>query len=118
MSLTKYFWNKLNEIMIAEDVMLHELKTDPESFGATLIGKKPYEIRINDRGFRVGEFLWLRETIHTGEQMKPSDTSTGKPLLYTGRELVVKIIHMMCDMYGLKDGWCILAIDVNKIQGG
>lgn len=37
-----------------------ELKTDPELFEATLNGTKDWEIRFNDRGFKVGDKLVLR----------------------------------------------------------
>lgn len=83
---------------------LHELKTDPEPFGASLRGDKQYEIRLNDRGFRVCDMLVLRETEHSGEEMR-----NGAPLLYTGRVLS-RIVTEVRSGYGLMDGWVILGV--------
>jgi hypothetical protein len=39
----------------------HELKTWPKSFSAALSGFKKHEVRVNDRDFREGDKLCLRE---------------------------------------------------------
>jgi hypothetical protein len=39
----------------------HELKTWPKPFAAILSGFKKHEIRVNDRDFREGDELYLRE---------------------------------------------------------
>ncbi len=41
--------------------MTHALKTWPEYYKAVSDGIKPFEIRKNDRDFRVGEILLLQE---------------------------------------------------------
>ena len=41
--------------------MTHHLKTLPEYFQAAIVGKKPFEIRNNDRGFKPGEIVILEE---------------------------------------------------------
>jgi hypothetical protein len=83
----------------------HVLKTDPEAFGAVLIGLKKYEIRFDDRGFSVGDDLILRETKYTGDQMK-----NGAELIYTDRVVNKTISHILKGpVYGLKDGWVILS---------
>jgi hypothetical protein len=78
----------------------HTLKTDPHVFDATAAGAKTFEIRIDDRGFRVGEKMVLRRTRYSGHQM----TTFGKPLEYTGEEITVKITHIQRG-YGIADGW-------------
>jgi len=85
----------------------HELKTDSEVFEATYDGFKTYEIRLNDRDFKVGDELLLRETVSTGKQMKE-----GAPLAYTGREYRCTVNHILFGpIYGVKEGWVILNIN-------
>lgn len=87
--------------------MEHELKTDPDVFSAVYNGDKNFEIRFNDRDFKVDDDLVLRETKYTGEQMNHED----KPLEYTGREyrcIVGYILHG--PRYGLAEGWVIMSI--------
>src|SRR3954470_11426726 len=43
------------------DAVEHELKCWPEFYKALVSGEKTFELRKNDRGFRVGDVLWLRE---------------------------------------------------------
>lgn len=84
---------------------VHELKTDPGCFQAMARGKKTFEIRYDDRGYKAGDRLHLRETQFTGEEMK-----AGSPLIYTGQEewLLVRYI-MRGPTYGLKEGWVIMS---------
>lgn len=97
----------------------HELKTDPAVFAATFAREKAFEIRKNDRNFQVGDVLRLRETKYTGEEMRerhsggfPGRLIAGKPLVYTGREMRVKVQYILDGpIYGLAPGWCIMAID-------
>ena len=98
--------------------MIHELKTDPEAFRAVLEGKKTYELRKNDRNFKVGDELHLKETVYTGKEMQdrrcgsyPGRAIPGKPLEYTGRCIPRYVIHILHGpIYGLLDGWCIMSI--------
>jgi len=84
----------------------HELKTDQDVFQAVIEGLKRYEIRRDDRGFSVGDELLLRETEYTGVEMQQ-----GKPLLFTGREELVQVIHILKGpVYGLIEGWVIMSI--------
>ena len=54
--------------------MKHELKTLPIYFSATWAGAKPFEIRKNDRDFKLHDEVCLQEYI-------PEEDS------YTGREI-------------------------------
>lgn len=83
----------------------HALKTDPDVFRATLKGHKTFEIRLDDRGFEVGDCLQLHETQFTGEKMK-----AGKPLVYTGRMEFMFVNYILRgSAYGLKEGWVIMS---------
>lgn len=42
-------------------VQTHELKTRPNSFQQTWDGEKPFEIRLDDRGYQRGDRVVLRE---------------------------------------------------------
>ena len=84
---------------------IHELKSDPEVFQANLDGRKRWEIRFNDRGFKVGDKLLLKETQFSGEEMK-----AGKPLIYTGSQIHFPVGYIMRGpAYGLKEGWVIMS---------
>ena len=53
----------------------HELKVWPEYFAAIKRGDKPFEIRKDDRGYREGDILLLREYYpgtdeYSGDELK------------------------------------------------
>lgn len=86
--------------------MVHVLKTDHGVFHASAAGVKGWEIRKNDRNFKVGDELWLKETVYTGAEM-----AAGAPEEYTGRVIAVKVTYMLeGPVYGLEDGWCIMSV--------
>jgi hypothetical protein len=84
----------------------HDLKTWPGPFAAILDGSKPYEIRKDDRGFRVGDTLRLREWHpHTGL----GEMYGGG--LYTGREVRAKVTYKTSGgEWGLPADLCVLGI--------
>ena len=91
----------------------HELKTDRFVFDRTWNEKKNYEIRFNDRNFKVGDALLLRETRYSGAEMSKGIV----PLEYTGREILVycrSILHG--EIYGLKRGWVIMSTVVREYR--
>lgn len=59
----------------------HELKIWPEFFDPIMLGKKNFEVRKNDRGFKEGDHLILKEWL-------PSEQK------YTGRELTTVVTYM------------------------
>ena len=81
--------------------MTHELKILSEYFWAVKSGAKNFEIRKNDRDFRVGDTLILKEW-KDGE--------------YTGEELErgVGYIYHGNGTYGLADGYCVMALKRGK----
>lgn len=85
---------------------IHQLKTDPGVFDAVIQGKKTFEIRLNDRDYRVGDVLKLCETVYVGEAMK-----VGAPLIYTGRDCYVEVTYILYGpIYGLQEKWVIMSI--------
>jgi hypothetical protein len=88
--------------------MNHELKTDPEVFDAVKSGAKTFEIRFDDRWFKVGDILTLRKTRYTGSEMQ-----NGAPLEYTGDQLECKVTYILKGpKYGLSSGWVIMSIAI------
>lgn len=80
----------------------HDLKTRPEYFVAILDGRKTFELRRNDRDFRVGDRLVLREWV---------DPLVG----YTGRVETRRVAYKLpMDGYahftGLDLGYAVLAL--------
>lgn len=60
----------------------HELKTWPDYFNHLVDGTKTFEYRRNDRGFKVGDVLYLREWEPLFER-------------YTGRELRRPVTYLL-----------------------
>lgn len=65
-----------------EAATVHDLKIWPEYFEEVISGRKPFEIRKNDRNYRKGDILLLREWV----------PETHK---YTGREARYIVTYMM-----------------------
>ena len=95
-------WIKVEEIEEVKDTgRTIRLKTWPEYFQAILEGKKKFEFRKNDKGFRVGDVLWLDE--YDNEEKD-----------YTGRMCYRKITYILKDnpFFNLDD-YVILSITDN-----
>lgn len=84
------------QILIPEDATTHDLKCWPDQFQATKRGEKVHEFRFNDRGFKVGDMLHLREF----------DPSTGK---YTGEELR-RVVTYVGEGFGMPVGFVCLSV--------
>lgn len=74
----------------------HMLKCYPKYFEAVKDGTKTFECRYNDRNFKVGDELLLREY----------DPKRG----YTDRCIVRKVTYVLSNFIGLKDGYVILGV--------
>lgn len=80
--------------------MIHELKIKKEYFEAVRKGKKTFEVRKNDRDYKVGDYLALNE-------IEQDDVST---LVYTGNSIIVKITYILAEPEYLKTGYVVLGI--------
>lgn len=75
----------------------HEVKIAASYYGDIVSGKKKFELRKNDRGYKVGDSLKMLEF------------KDGK---HTGCTIDADITYMLEDYTGLEEGYCILGIDV------
>ena len=77
------------------DMTVHQLKSWPLFYKAIADGSKMFDIRKNDRDFRVGDEIQFEEyTLSTGS--------------YSGRVSRKVVRYMLVDFDGIKDGYCIL----------
>ena len=75
---------------------IHELKTWPDFFKVIISGEKTFELRKDDRGFRAGDILRLKEW----------DPSFKR---YTGREISVTATYVLSGI-GLQPNWVAMGI--------
>lgn len=74
---------------------VHNLKILPQYFEEALKGKKPFEVRLNDRDFKLGDIVVLEEW--DGEK-------------YTGREISGKIKYILTDEFkGITPGYVVFS---------
>ena len=73
--------------------MTHELKELPEYYQAVFDGRKTFEVRFNDRDYKVGDTIILKEW------------NRGK---FTGREMSFTITYILDDEQYCKPGYVII----------
>lgn len=76
-------------------VKIHVLKIMPIYFQDVIEGRKKFEVRRNDRDFKVGDIVILKEFEY------------GK---YTGRTHTTRITYILDDAEYCKDGYVIFGI--------
>ena len=78
--------------------MEHELKIYPQYFEDVISGKKKFEIRKNDRKYRVGDILILKEWDN---------------IKYSGREAKAEVIYLIDDKFvGIQPGYVVMGISL------
>ena len=78
--------------------MTHQIKTWPGEFEAVRTGRKCHEVRRNDRGYCVGDFLILKEWNPATEQ-------------YTGRAVLRRVTYLTPSCaWGLPKGICVMSL--------
>jgi len=86
----------------APEPKVHDIRLGASFFDDVLECRKNFELRKNDRGYKVGDILHMMEF---------------KDGRNTGRSVKRKIIYMLEDFTGLEDGFCILGIEPLKEEG-
>ena len=78
--------------------MIHELKLNEEFFGEVLTGNKTFEVRKNDRDYKVGDCLKLLSYDPDKKQ-------------YTGGEAKRKITYILNGgRYGVEKGFVVIGM--------
>lgn len=82
----------------------HRIKGWNIFFRELVTRNKTAEIRLNDRGYEVGDFIIVEETL-----------LGGNPL--TGREFHAMITHVLTseDFEGLQPGYCLLSFSGGRV---
>jgi hypothetical protein len=78
--------------------MTHNLKIKMEYFWAVLNGLKTFEIRYNDRNFKVFDYVYLNEVDDKFD--------------FTGRSIKVKIIYITD--FEQKDGYVVFGFKIQE----
>lgn len=81
---------------------VHDIKIAAAYYDDVASGRKRFELRKNDRGYKVGDSLKMLEF------------KDGK---HTGRIIAADIIYMLEEYAGLEEGYCILGIDIKELNG-
>ena len=79
----------------------HEVKLATSWWADIVSGKKRFELRKNDRGYKVGDKLLMQEY------------AAGA---YTGRSILADITYTLEEYSGLAEGYAILGIELLKVS--
>jgi Domain of unknown function (DUF3850) len=89
--------------------LVHHLKTWPEYFGRVKNGDKPFEIRKNDRDYKVGDELLLQEFVPEGYY---AEDAKQEPY-FTGQVCHRKITYILNGgQFGIEKGYVALGLQV------
>lgn len=86
---------KMQQLPSQQGKKVHDVKLGATFFEDVKTGRKTFELRKNDRGYKEGDTIVLHEY---------KDGAT------TGRTITKKIVYMLEDFTGLEDGYCILGL--------
>ena len=83
--------------------MIHQLKEASIYFEDVTTGKKTFEVRKNDRNFKVGDYLALNE-------LTPHECNDKGEHLETGRSALFRVTYILDTPEYCKEGYVILGI--------
>lgn len=96
---------KAPEAPVLPEITVHRLKAWPDTFEPIRSGVRTFDVRLNDRHFKVGEIIEYREWV--------DDKPTGRTL----RKTITYILHAVQEEFvlakprwGLKLHYCILSL--------
>lgn len=84
----------------------HDLKCNILFYEDVESGQKPFEVRANDRDYKVGDHLWLRE----GDLHPVSNADYD--WRYTGKTCVKEVTYVLTNamFYGVRKGYVVLGL--------
>ena len=92
---------KMEHLPSDDGPKVHSIKLASNYYNDVVSGRKSFELRKNDRGYREGHKLELLEF------------ADGR---HTGRVIRADIVYMLEDYTGLEEGFCILGIRVTEFD--
>lgn len=81
---------------------VHNLKIKPEYFNDVISGRKTFEVRYNDRNFKVGDIIVLEEFDSKG---------------YTGKYINSEITYVLSDVEYTKENYVVLGFKLRLDRG-
>lgn len=92
---------KLDHLPSETEIKEHDIKLAAMWYDDVASGKKKFELRKNDRHYKVGDKLAMHE-VKDGEE--------------TGRIIKAQIAYMLEDYTGLQENFCILGIELLRMS--
>lgn len=86
--------------------MIHDLKIGAGYYHSVLDGSKPFELRKNDRDYRVGDLIHFKPVMADGRVIGDFDDRLW---------LITYVLEHRPD-YGLMDGYCVLGIAATSLR--
>lgn len=97
---------------VAREPREHVLKTWPAPFEAIADGRKRFEFRRDDRGFRTGDLLVLKE-------WDPEADPSGLGGSFTGRIIRAKVSYISRGpLWGIPEGYVVMSIVKEAKENG
>lgn len=91
---------------LMSDQTVHELKVWPEFYKALDSRTKEFEVRKNDRNYRVGDVLWLRE-FDPDKAFIPANIDGS--FCYTGRYMYREITYILTGgQFGIEPEYVVM----------
>jgi len=82
---------------------IHRIKLAAMYYDDIMSGKKPFELRKNDRGYKESDLLELLEF---------------KDAKHTGRAIKARVTYILEEYTGIAEGYCIMGIKVIELAAG